>query len=198
MKTITHIIIAFLFCTGTLLNAQSNTYLTYGIGFGTGDLGNYIEKASFRGASLDFRKLVQPNIGVGFSLGWNVFYEEKAFDTYTIGTESLSGKQFRYSNNIPMLVGADYYLKPRASVSPFLGLSTGVMYTRRNTDMNLFTLEQRAWNFALQPQVGVQFNNSITSATTIMLKYFYGFKAGDLAKPQSYFSLNVGFVFRQP
>jgi hypothetical protein len=198
MKKITYIISAVLFCTVTLLNAQSNTYLTYGVGFGTGDLGEFIEKPSFRGAALDYRKMVQPSVGVGFSLGWNVFYEEKSYATYTDGNQSLSGKQYRYSNNIPMLLGADYYLNPGESVSPFLGLSTGVMYTRRNTDMNLYTLEQEAWNFSLQPQIGVQFNNSISSAMTIMLKYYYGFKAGELDEPQSYLSLNVGFVFRQP
>ena len=97
-----------------------------------------------------------------------------------------------------MLISFDYFLKPGEQVSPFFGLGTGVMYTRRNTDMNLYTLKQDAWNFALQPQIGVQFNNSITSATTIMLKYYYGFKAGDLVEPQSYLALNVGFVFRQP
>jgi Outer membrane protein beta-barrel domain len=198
MKKITYIISFVLFSMVTLLNAQSNTYLTYGIGFGTGDLGEFIGKTSFRGAALDYRKMVQPSVGVGFSLGWNVFYQEKSYATYTDGNQSLSGKQYRYSNNIPMLVGADYYMNPGEKVSPFVGLGTGVMYTRRNTDMNLYTLEQEAWNFSLQPQIGVQLNNSISSAMTIMLKYYYGFKAGDLDENQSYLSLNVGFVFRQP
>ncbi len=97
-----------------------------------------------------------------------------------------------------MLLGANYYIHPGEKVSPFLGANTGVMYTRRNTDMNLYTLEQEAWNFTVQPQIGVQFNNDISSAMTIMLKYYMGFKAGDLDENQTYLSLNVGFVFRQP
>jgi hypothetical protein len=64
--------------------------------------------------------------------------------------------------------------------------------------MNLYTLQEEAWNFTLQPEIGVQFNSSISSATTIMLKYYYGFAAGELDEPQSYLALNVGFVFRQP
>jgi outer membrane protein len=180
------------------MKAQSNTYLTYAMGFGTGDLGDFVSKTSFRGATIDYYKMVQPSVGVGFSLGWNVFYEEKSFDTYTVKNQSLSGKQFRYSNNIPMLLGANYYMHPGEKVSPFLGANAGVMYTRRNTDMNLYTLEQEAWNFTLQPQIGIQMNNSISSATTIMLKYYLGFKAGDLDENQTYLSLNVGFVFRQP
>jgi hypothetical protein len=198
MKKINYIILSIFLCTATMLTAQSNTYLTYSMGFGTGDLGDFISKPSFRGATLDYRKMIQPNVGVGFSLGWNVFYEEKDYDTYIDGNQSLSGRQFRYSNHVPMLISADYYLNPGESVSPFFGLGTGVMYTRRNTDMNLYTLEREAWNFTLQPQIGVQINNSITSATTILLKYYYGVAAGELDKPQSYISLNVGFVFRQP
>jgi len=180
------------------MKAQSNTYLTYGIGFGTGDLGDFISQTSFRGATLDYYKMVQPSVGVGFSLGWNVFYEEKSFDTYTAENQALSGKQYRYSNHIPMLLGANYYMNPGEKMSPFLGANAGVMYTRRNTDMNLYTLEQEAWNFTVQPQIGLQFNNSLSSAMTIMLKYYMGFKAGDLDENQSYLSLNVGFVFRQP
>ncbi len=198
MKKILYISALMFVFSATQIAAQTNTSLTYSMGFGMGDLGDFISKASFRGATLDFRKMAQPNVGVGFSLGWNTFYEAKDYATYTVETQSLSGKQYRYSNHIPMLISFDYYLKPGEKVSPFFGLGTGVMYTRRNTDMNLYTFQQEAWNFSLQPQIGVQFNNSITSATTIMLKYYYGLKAGDLDEPQSYLSLNVGFVFRQP
>ena len=198
MKKIQYILSILLISTVSMIQAQSNTYLTYSMGFGMGDLGEFISKPSFRGAAIDYRKMVQPNVGVGFHLGWNVFYEEKEYDTYTSGTETLSGKQFRYSNHVPMLVNADYYLNPGEKLSPFIGLGTGVMYSRRNTDMNLYTIQEESWNFTLQPEVGIQINNGISSATTIMLKYYYGFKAGDLVQPQSYLALNVGFVFRQP
>ena len=198
MKKLLYIICTLLVCSVTTMKAQSNTYLTYSMGFATGDLGDFISQTSFRGATVDYYKMIQPSVGVGFSLGWNVFYEEKSFDTYTVKNQSLSGKQFRYSNNIPMLLGANYYMNPGEKVSPFLGANAGVMYTRRNTDMNLYTLEQEAWNFTVQPQIGLQFNNSISSAMTIMLKYYMGFKAGDLDENQSYLALNVGFVFRQP
>ena len=198
MKKTLYIFCMLLVCSVSMMRAQSNTYLTYGMGFGTGDLGEFISKASFRGASVDYYKMTQPNLGVGFSLGWNVFYEETPYDTYTADNVSLSGKQFRYSNHVPMLAGANYYLDPGEKISTFLGANLGVMYTRRNTDMNLYTLEEEAWNFTVQPQIGVQFNNSLSSAMTVMLKYYMGFKAGDLDENQSYLSLNVGFVFRQP
>jgi outer membrane protein len=194
MKKI-YITFVCLFFAGALY-AQSNTAITYSMGFTSGDLSDYIQKASFRGMTIDYHKMVNPNIGVGVSFGWNVFYEAKPYDTYTVDNVSLSGKQWRYSNHFPMLLSAGYYLKPGETVNPYVGLGAGTIYTLRNTDMNLYTLEQEAWNFALQPEVG--FNYSIDDATgvTVRAKYYYGFAAGsDLDTPQSYFALNVGFVF---
>ena len=193
--------ILFTICTLTLLGitsmqAQTKTSLTYGVGIGMGDLGDFISQPSWRGATLDFRQMTSDNLGFGFSLGWNVFYEAVDYDTYTLENQSLSGKQYRYSNHVPMLASFDYYLSSGQKINPFVGLGTGVIYTRRNTDMNLYTLEQEAWNFGLQPQIGIEIDNNLTSAFTIIAKYYNGFAAGDFDKNQSYFSINVGFTFK--
>lgn len=175
-------------------SGQSLTALQYSIGFGTGDLGDFVSPASFRGFTIDYRKLVNPNIGVGFEVGWNVFYEEKAYDTYTVGTVSYSGKQYRYNNQFPMLFAADYYLKPGEDINPFAGLGIGTMYSLRNTDMGQYTVEEDAWNFALRPEIGVLFAANPDMSLSITGKYYYGFEAGDLPA-QSYFALSLGFVF---
>lgn len=194
MKKIVLIVSFCVLALGAL--AQSNTTFTYSMGFGTGDLQDFIQQASFRGVNLDFRKLVQPNIGVGFSVGWNVFYEQKEEDSYTLGNSTLTGKQYRYSNHIPMMVNGAYYLKPGETVNPFVSLGIGTMYTRRNTDMNLYTVEQEAWNFLLQPEFGVQYLLNDVTAATVSGKFNYGFKAGtELDASQSFFTLNVGLSF---
>ncbi len=178
------------------LKAQTNFNLTYSMGFATGDVVDFISNASFRGANIEFRSMVQPNIGVGLTFGWNVFYEEIARDTYTVGPSSLTGKQFRYSNHFPMLLAADYYLSPGEKFNPFVGLGIGTIYTRRNTDMNLYTVEQEAWNFALAPEAGFQYALTDGAAVLVYLRYNSGFKAGnELDAAQSYLTLNVGFSF---
>jgi opacity protein-like surface antigen len=183
-------------CTVGVLKAQSTTTITYPIAFPTGDLKDYSSKTSFRGINLDFQKMVQDNVGVGFSVGWNVFYEELNYDTYTLDNVSLSGKQWRYSNFIPMLVSSTYQLKPGDSMNPYVGLGVGVTYSLRNTDMNLYTLEQDAWNFTLQPAVGVLIEASDVTKVNISARYTHGFEAGnELPGAQSYFSLNFGFSF---
>jgi len=180
------------------LQAQTNsvTAFTYSIGFGTGDLSDFISQPSFRGANIDFRRMVQPNIGVGFSLGWNTFYEAMEKDSYEYGNATLTGKQYRYSNHVPMLASATYYLSTEDKINPFVGLGIGTIYTRRNTDMNLYTLEQEAWNFALQPEVGFLYHLTDGASAIVTGKFNQGFKAGsELTSAQSFFTLNIGFAF---
>jgi outer membrane protein len=175
--------------------AQSGfTAFTYSMGFGTGDLGDYIGQASFRGATLDYRKFLQPAVGLGFDLGWNTFYEEMPYDTYTAGTISFSGKQYRYSNHVPILLAADYFFKPGEKLNPFAGLGIGTMYSRRNTDMNLYTLEQENWSFVLRPEAGIWYEVQPGFGLMAVAKYYTGFEAGEL-ETQSYLAFNVGFVF---
>lgn len=174
---------------------QDRVEVAYSIGFGTGDVGDFISNTSFRGFSFDYRHHINPNIALGAHLGWNTFYQEQPSATYTIDNESLTGKQYRYSNNFPMLVTGSYFFRPDDTISPFAALGVGTMYTRRNTDMNVYTVEQEAWNFALQPEVGVYFQTADLFAIVASLKYRHGFQAGDFNEDQSYLSINLGFAF---
>jgi hypothetical protein len=190
------LIIIFCFNAYATVMAQSNFTMSYSVGFGTGDLGSFIDKTSWRGVSMDYRYSFMPNIAAGLSVGWTTFYEEKGRDTYSTDNESLTGKQFRYSNQVPIQATLTYFSKPDGPVNPFVTMGIGTMYTRRNTDMNVYTREQEAWHFLLQPEVGVQAMIGDGVAFSVSGKYYHGFEAGsDLNDPQSYFALNVGFTF---
>lgn len=196
MKKIFLTLVIGLSTIGALQAQGSIAAFSYSMGFGTGDVGDFISKPSFRGFTFDYRKLVTPNVGVGGSISWNVFYEEMTKDTYTIGNETLTGKQFRYSNHVPMLASVSYYFSPGEPLNPFVGLGIGAMYTRRNTDMNLYTLEQEAWNFTMQPEAGFLYGMNEGASLYVSGKFNQGFKAGnELTSAQSFFSLNVGFAF---
>ncbi len=196
MKKILIAACALCLSTVGILKAQSTTTLTYSVGFPTGNLKEFIGKTSFRGINFDYQKMVQDNIGVGVSVGWNVFYQEMGNGTYTVDNVSLSGKQWRYSNHIPIMMSSTFQLKPGDSMNPYVGLGAGVTYTLRNTDMNLYTIEQDAWNFTLQPALGVLIEASDVTRVNVSARYNYGFKAGnELKSAQSYFSLNLGFTF---
>jgi outer membrane protein W len=176
--------------------AQSSFSIQYSMGFGTGDTKSFISKSSFRGAAMEYRYLIQPNISVGADVGWNVFYERKASDTYTSGTVALSGVQYRYINAVPIFLAFDYHLKPGEKINPFVGLGVGTLFTRRNTDMNLYTIEDNVWAFGLRPEFGIRMQANDAMDIILVGKYNYGFSAKDLPA-QSYFALNVGFVFKK-
>lgn len=196
MKKISFILFSFGLLFSVVANAQSFFSIQYSMGLGSGDVKDYINSASFRGATMEFRKFVTPNIGVGGEIGWNVFYERRSYDAYTSGIQTLSGVQYRYINMVPINVAADYYFKPGEKVNPFAGLGIGTLYSRRNTNMNLYTLETEAWHFELRPEAGVLL--SVNPGMDIILsgKYYAAFKTSDV-DAQSYFAVNVGFVFRK-
>jgi outer membrane protein W len=175
--------------------AQSAFSVQYSMGFGSGDVKSFISSPSFRGAAIEYRYHIEPKFSVGADMGWNTFYERRAYDTYTSGTVSLSGVQYRYINSMPIYAAFDYYMKPDEKINPFIGLGVGTLYTKRNTDMNLYTIENTVWAFALRPEVGVLVNANTGLDIILAGKYNYGFAAGGL-DPQSYFTFNIGLVFK--
>ena len=195
MKKIIYIVFSLGLLLSTAAQAQSLFSMQYSMGFGSGDVKDYINNASFRGFTLEYRNMVTPNIGVGGEIGWNVFYERRPYDSYTNGTQTLTGVQYRYLNMIPINVAVDYYLKPGEHINPFVGLGIGTLYSLRNTDMNLYTLETDAWHFGLRPEVGILVNANPGMDIILAGKYYTGFETSDVVT-QSYFTFNVGFVFK--
>ena len=182
------------FLTVSQVRAQESLFsLQYSVGFGTGSVSDFIDAVSWRGMSMEYRYLTSPNVGIGFETGYNLFYKELPYDTYTKGQQAISGKQWRYLHMVPILAAADYYLKPDETFNPYVGLGIGTLFSNRDVDMGVFTIEDDAWQFALRPQVG-----AIISMQNINLlvgaKFVTAFKAGD-TDGQNYFSLNLGLVF---
>lgn len=195
MKKILIISALFVMFLATNVKSQSMTTVSYSMGLATGDLGDYASNFSGRGFTLDYRKMVQPNVGVGFSTGWNVFYDERPYDSYTVDNRTLSGKQYRYVNSVPLLLAADYYLKPGEDFNPYIGLGVGTTYIERATDMGIYRLTQDAWTFGITPQVGFYYSVNRYSGFSLAAKYNLGLAAGDFDSTQSYLSFNIGYVF---
>jgi len=192
MKKILYILLFIVF-TSSAMAQQSYSSWQYTMGFGTGDLHDYIGKASFRGVMFDYTKLVNGGLGVGLEIGWNTFYEQKDYDTYTRGDFQISGKQWRYSNNVPLLFTVSYYAMPDNDFTPYGGLGIGTMWSERRTSMGQWDFYEDAWPFTLRPELGVQFDTG-GLGFSLSGKYYYGFKTGDMTA-QSFFTLNFGLVF---
>ena len=194
MKKVLYILL-FTVIASSAMAQESFVSWQYSMGFGSGDLHNYINPASFRGVTFNYSKVVKEGVALGLELGWNVFYENRPFDTYTTGNISYSGNQWRHSNNVPLLFSADYYLNADERITPFAGLGMGTMYTERMTDFGAYSFKNDAWQFAVKPELGIIVKTGGANLS-LSSKYYYGFKGGDLPA-QSYFTINVGLVFRK-
>ena len=175
---------------------QQDSYMSvqYSVSFGLGDMNDYISKASWRGILVEYRGYVTSNVFAGIDAGWNVFYEKKDYDTYSQGTESLSGIQFRYQNQVPLLATLDYIIKPDNALKPYVGLGIGTIYSGRATDMNLYRLETNAWQFGLKGELGILYEVSYSSSVKLAVKYYNGFKTGKLDN-QGFLSINLGMAW---
>jgi outer membrane protein len=134
--------------------------MQYAVSFGTGDQGDYISAVSWRGFLMEYRTPIKNKLLAGVDVGWNVFYERKDYDTYTVGNESLSGIQYRYQNAVPILASFDYVILSENSLKPYVGLGIGTLYSERATDMKLYRLEEKTWQFALKGELGILYDLS--------------------------------------
>ena len=193
-KTIFFILVIGLAIPGFVKAQSGYTSFQYVMGFGVGDLGDFISKASFRGATFDYQKEFSPKTSMGLELSWSTFYEKMEYGTYTVEPYSLSGIQYRYSNMFPMLATAEYYLISDAAIKPYINLGIGTMYTIRNTDMGTWTLEEKAWQFALKPEIGLIYDLGGNADLKLEAKYYTGIKTSKL-ETQSFFAISTGLVF---
>ena len=194
MKRIIALVIfcSFVSMASVFSQVENHLSIQYDISFGTGDLGDYISAPSFRGASAQYRYAVTENILVGIDAAWNVFYEKRDYDSYTYETMTLSGVQYRYQNEVPLLVSADYVFNPDKNFQPYIGLGIGTIYSERTTEMGIWYVEENPWQFAMKPEVGFMYKFSYGSALKISFKYNTGI-GGDLGT-QGYFTIGTGFA----
>lgn len=196
MKKIFALLIFIALAGSTSVFSQPKSFLSfqYDMSFATADLSDFISAPSFRGASMQYRYAVTPKIFVGIDAAWNVFYEKKDYDSYTSGNMTLSGIQYRYQNEVPLLAAADFVILPDKDFQPYVGLGIGTMYSERITQIGQWDLEDNPWQFALKPEIGFMYKMSYGSAFKLSAKYYNGFKAGDLEN-QGYFTISAGFSF---
>jgi outer membrane protein len=183
---------------GNQLKAQQESHalysLQYSISFGTDDLREFIEATSFRGVCIDYRKMVTDNLFAGLEFGWNVFYENVDHATWTEGTISITGTQYRYLSSFPMLVTFGYLKESSDFVSPYAGLGIGTIYNYTRFDIGIYEFTNDEWHFALKPEVGVILKPGSDIGIVINGKYYEGFKTSD-SKAITYVSTNVGIMW---
>ena len=176
------------------VSAQSNFSVLYSVGIPMGALSDHTSEVSARGMTMEYQKFIKSNISVGVNFGYSVFYEKLPYGSYTSGTATLTGTQYRYNNLFPMLVNGQYHLNSDGAIKPYVGLGIGTIYNIRNTDMGLWTVEQNNWHFLVTPEAGITFGIGQNTALKLNAKYDNAFKT-DKADSFANLNFNIGFVF---
>jgi len=167
--------------------------ISYSMGFSTGDFNEYVDQVSYRGVNMEFYWHVKPNLDAGVEVGWNVFYSKEDKKTYTEGTQSISGVQYRYTNAVPIIAGARWR-KTGGKTEPYVGAGLATTSVNRSTDFGLYRIYNNTWQFCVRPEAGLIYKTSTYSGITAGVKYYANFENDDLSA-QSYFTVNVGFAF---
>jgi outer membrane protein W len=182
-------------CIQTTFAQHSSFTIAYPIAFPMSDLKSYISNVSFRGISFEYERRVKQNVSVGLETGWQVFYQKENLKTYTDGTVSVSGVQYRYTNTVPIILGARYYKhESNGKVTPFAGIGLGTLYVERATDFGIYRFTKDAWQFCVRPELGIMYQVHEGMDIMVAAKYYAAFNANDL-NGQPYLSVNIGFVF---
>jgi opacity protein-like surface antigen len=176
------------------VSAQSSTSVLYSIGIPMGALKDHTNNVSGRGTTIEYQKFIKPNISVGVNFAYSVFYEEKPYGSYNMGTATLTGYQYRYNNLFPMLVNGQYHFLSEGMIKPYLGLGIGTVYNLRNTDMGTWTIEENNWHFLMSPEAGVVINVSPYVGIKVNAKYDNAFKISE-ADGFANLNFNFGVVF---
>lgn len=185
---------SFLLGSPVLVQAQNLYMLEYPISVATGDMHDFINNPSFRGFNFGYRNMVDNNRAVGLDIGWQTFFEQKDLATYTDGTASLTGVQYRYSNCFTASMQVDHVFSDGKDIRPFIGIGAGTMYARRTLDMGLYSIEKDPWQFMLQPEAGVSMYLQNGSALILSANYYWGFKTQQL-EAQSYVAFGIAYAF---
>lgn len=178
--------------------AAQNFYIapTYSVAKPAGNTSDFIETTSFNGLGLDLRKLIEPNVSVGFYAGWNAFQQDLI--NQSISTDSTAFKNEKLMNSFPLLATVNLYFADDRVFIPFIGAGVGMIYVFQSLKDNLSTIESDKWHFGLAPEAGfVYLLGSVYSF--ISVKYYYAVPASNEifneSLSQSYFAFNIGIAF---
>jgi outer membrane protein len=185
---------------GILLSLNTNaqewdwaTSVHYSVGIPTGDLKDFTDNTSGRGAIFEARNFRSDQFSIGFSIGWQVF-KDRLEGTFSQEGQDITGTQVRYVNTLPIMFTGHYYLGDPGSVRPYLGAGVGTVRSLQRTDVGLFTLSNNNWHFGFYPEVGVFIPVSFDMGINVAAKYNYGIGTSD-SFDYTYLALSVGFTW---
>ncbi|MBK6730792.1 MAG: hypothetical protein IPG60_07455 [Bacteroidetes bacterium] len=165
-----------------------------------GSTADYIGTFNVRGFDFQYRYLVNPNIGVGFDVGFNAWYEKQEAQTYVLtDATTVNATFYNYINTWNLHAAGDYYFgSSSAKVQPSAGLALGVSSVSLETQVVDYILtDYNNWPFSISPNVGVAIAIP-GSGAAFNLNAFYTFTTYDykqIINNLNYVGFRVGITW---
>lgn len=195
MKRIVLALIAVpLLCT-SVAEAQGDWWwgAEYTVSLPQGATKEFADNTSWRGATLEARKVLNQNVTVGLLFGWYVF-DETRLETASRPGIDVTGLPFNYVNSFPIQATAHYYLGQRRGTRVHLGGGAGVTINELRTDVGLFRLQDTKAQFSVFPEVGVSIPLNWSLRGVLSVRYNYSLKSGDVPA-QEYVGISLGLAW---
>lgn len=174
-------IASLLLLSSLALKAQERVSLNWLMHQPIGSTADYIGTFNVRGFDFQYRYMINPNIGAGFDVGFNAWYEKQSDKTYVVdNSTSVNGTFYNYINIWNLHAAADYYFYSSSNTAqPYAGLALGVSSVSLETQVIDYALtDYNNWPFSISPNVGVSFGVP-GSGTAINMNAFYTFTTYD-------------------
>ena len=194
-------IIALVSCTN--FAQELLTSLTWNTGIPVSKMNQYTSDVTYRGFTIAGRRFIDKENSVGFMSGWNIF-AEKSYDPINIqqenGSGTISGRQVRSINSIPVLIGMQHFFGNKKDMRTFVGINTGVYYILQRLDMGVYRINNDNWHFGLAPEAGLIIPFDGDASLELGARYNYAFDSGTAFGGAennfySFWEINIGFAF---
>jgi hypothetical protein len=185
MKIMNRIILStflLIFLGAKTMSAQSNSFVerafddfftfAWDVNIPMGD--KFVDKISYAGAKMEYRKMIDQNFSLGFDLSWNSYYELVPSKTYHLNeTTDITTDLYRYNYTLPMAVTANYYLNSSSIVKPYVGLGMGALYSTPKLYFNIYEIDEENWGFLVRPELGaiIKFDQAADIGILLAARY---------------------------
>lgn len=181
--------------------AQSEFTLNYDTNLPVGSVTDFISSYQLRGISGQYRYMATDNLGVGFDIGYNGWYQKMSDVTYKVDNEtSVTGTFYNYNRLWTLHVAGDYYFgDPTKKVRPFAGLGLGL----NSVDLESYIVDyvvtvKNKWPFSVAPEFGVRITapGSHVSVNAAVYFNYTTYDYSDLIQDLSYGGLRLGITWK--
>lgn len=168
------------------------------IGVPMGDMNeNFISKTSTRGFAMEYRYMLNSPISIGGGFNWQGFYEKFDRKTYELDGGAITSTRFNYLYTFPLFVNVHYYPLKNNYIYPFVGLGAAMVSIDKQDQVGSYYVQDKSWQFALQPEVGalIQMSPGSGFGFVVKAKYNYMFYNKGVYNNLSHLNFHIGAAF---